>query len=257
MVVAPDAFVRIREHFRRDPSLVAVFGAYDDAVATTRLTARFRNLLHHHVHARAAGLASTFWAGIGAVRRDAFERVGSFDAGRYVRASIEDLEFGLRLADSGARIRLDPAICGTHLKDWTLGQMLRTDFSSRGVPWVHLLLERREVPTTLNLGWRERGSAVAALGSVAFLARGRPLGVAGCALSLVALNRPFYRLLARRLRSLEAASCVALHAAHHLAGAAAVPAGVVSYAARTGRPRDPVANREDSIAPRPTRDRRS
>ena len=163
------------------------------------------------------------------------------------------MELGLRLADAGARIRLDPAIRGTHLKDWTLGQMLRTDFSSRGVPWVHLLLERREVPTTLNLGWRERGSAVAALCSVAFVARRRPLGVAGCALALVALNTPLYRLLVRRLGPLEAASCVALHAAHHLAGAAAVPVGVASYAARVAcaTERLPVGSRIDELSRRP------
>ena len=38
-------------------------------------------------------------------------------------------------ADLG-RILLDPAIQGTHLKEWTLGSMIATDFSRRGVPWV-------------------------------------------------------------------------------------------------------------------------
>ncbi len=228
VLVAADTFTRIREHYRGDARLTAVFGAYDDAVATTRLTARFRNLLHHHVHARSAGPASTFWAGIGAVRRDAFVRAGGFDTERYPRPSIEDVELGLRLADAGARIVLDPEIRGTHLKDWTFRQMVETDFSARGVPWVRLLRERREVPTTLNLGWRERASAAASVGAVVLLARGRPALAAATALSLVPLNAPFYCLLQRRLGSGAALASVPLHVAHHVAGAAAVPVGLAT-----------------------------
>ena len=182
VIVAPDAFVRIRSHYARDHELTAVFGAYDDIVATTRRAAAFKNLQHHHVHTRSRGSATTFWAGLGAVRREAFERVGGFDETRYRRPSIEDVELGLRLTDAGGRIVLDPAIRGTHLKDWTTGQMLRTDFYDRGLPWMQLLLERREVPTTLNLGWRDRAGALAAVASAIFAVRGRPLpAVAGAA----------------------------------------------------------------------------
>lgn len=229
VVVSADAFVRIREHFRHDPGLTAVFGAYDDELGTTGLTARFRNLLHHHVHARSAGPASTFWAGIGAVRRDAFEQAGGFDEIRYAKPSIEDVELGMRLVDAGARIRLDPAIRGTHLKEWTPRRMLETDFAARGVPWVHLLLDRREVPTTLNLGWRERASALAAVSAAALLIRGRLRGAGVSAGLLVLLNRPFYGLLGRRLGLRSTASCVPLHIGHHLAAVAAVPVGLVTY----------------------------
>lgn len=237
VIVARDAFARIREHFERDPDLTAVFGAYDDEVATAGLTARFRNLLHHHVHTRSAGEAGTFWAGIGAVRRDAFEQTGGFDEARYPRPSIEDVELGIRLVDAGARIRLDPMIRGTHLKEWTLWQMLKTDFAARGMPWVHLLLERRELPAILNLGWRERLSAVSAVCSAILALRGRFLRAAACAAGLVALNRPFYRVLRRRLGTRDAFLCVPLHIAHHVAGAAALPAGLVTYLTRRRRHR--------------------
>ena len=83
--------------------------------------------------------------------------------------------------------------------------MVETDFSARGVPWVRLLLERREVPSTLNLGWRERASAAASVGAVVLLARGRPALAAATALSLVPLNAPFYCLLRRRLGSVRGA----------------------------------------------------
>jgi len=108
VVVARDAFVRVRAHFRDDPSLTAVFGSYEDSVGTTGLTARFSDLLHHHVHP------------LGRASDDVLGR------SRQIR--------------------------GTHLEEWTLEQMLKTDFGDRGIPWIHLLLARREVPTTLNLG---------------------------------------------------------------------------------------------------------
>ncbi len=235
VLVAPDVFVRIRRRFAEDPTLGAVFGAYDDELGASGLVARFRNLLHHHVHARAPGPATTFWAGIGAIRRESVVNAGGFDAARYARPSIEDVELGMRLAAAGERILLDPQITGTHLKAWTLTQMLRTDFAARGVPWVELLLERRHLPTDLNLGWRERASAVLSLSTPVVVARGKLRGTAGCLIAFVALNRPFYGLLSRRLGVARAALCVPLHMAHHLAGAAALLVGPVSYAIRRRR----------------------
>ncbi|HEV2060815.1 MAG TPA: glycosyltransferase, partial [Solirubrobacteraceae bacterium] len=140
--VHPDALRRVREAFERDATLAAVFGAYDDRPAAPAVASRFRNLLHHYVHTSAGGAATTFWAGLGAIRREAFDAVGGFDAQRYARPCIEDIELGMRLHAAGRRIELDPAVRGTHLKRWTLASMVRTDLASRGAPWVALRLER-------------------------------------------------------------------------------------------------------------------
>ena len=154
VVVRPDALGRVRAAFA-DPGLTALFGAYE-ARAEGGTVSSFRNLLHHHVHAESAGPAQTFWAGLGAVRRDAFLEAGGFDAERYPRPSVEDIEFGLRLAGGGARIDLDPEVAGRHLKRWTLASMLRTDVCDRGAPWVALILREDGAPPVLNLGWRHR-----------------------------------------------------------------------------------------------------
>ena len=146
--------------------------------------------------------------------------------------SIEDIELGGRLAAAGGRITLDPALQGTHLKEWQLSDMVKTDFAQRGVPWVELLLERRNLPTALNLGWHERASAAAALVAAISLPRRKPAGAVIALGSLVALNRDFYTLLARRQGSHRAATGVGLHAIHHLTAAAAVPAGVIAHLRR-------------------------
>lgn len=229
VVVHADVFTRIRAAFAADPGLTALFGSYDDAPEAPGLVSGFRNLLHHHVHQRAAGPAATFWAGLGAVRRDAFLEVGGFDAARFPRPSIEDVELGMRLAAAGARIRLDPSVQGTHLKAWSLAEMVRTDFARRGVPWVALLLERRSASTALNLGWRHRASAAFCTLAVAAAAARRPGMSAACALAFVALNGSLYALLARRRGVWKACAGVPLHGVHHLTSVAALPAGALVY----------------------------
>lgn len=221
------ALERIRAAFRDDLALTAVFGSYDDHPAAKGVVSGFRNLLHHHVHHAGAGPATTFWAGLGAVRREAFLAAGGFDGTRFAVPSVEDIELGMRLSDGGQRIRLDPTIQGTHLKHWTLWSMIRTDFVCRGIPWVGLLLANRSQSTTLNLGWRHRMSALASVGAVPALALLELTLLAGLLVALVALNHSFYALLLRRRGPAQATIGVLLHAVHHLTAVASVPAGTL------------------------------
>ena len=223
-----DAFARIRRSFEADPELVALFGSYDDTPTAPGAVSGFRNLLHHHVHQEGAGAAETFWAGLGAIRREVFAEIGGFDAERYPTPSIEDVELGARLNARQARIVLDANLLGTHLKAWTLPGMIRTDLWARGVPWVELLLDEGH-STVLNLGWRHRASAITSVAAALALLRGRPRAAAGSLAVLVVLNLPFYRLLLRRRGPAEAGLGVGLHAAHHVTGVLSVPVGVFRY----------------------------
>jgi GT2 family glycosyltransferase len=225
--VHPEALALIEQRFAADPELAALFGAYDDDPAHPALTSRYRNLLHHHVHAEAAGEAETFWAGLGAVRRERFKAAGGFDAELFPQASVEDIELGMRLRQRGARIVLDPQVRGRHLKGWTPLSMLRTDFARRGVPWTRLLLRQGGDSTVLNLGWRRRASAatsVALLGSL--LARRPRLAAAALGANLV-LDRDLYTLLARRGGARLLLAGIGLHQLHQLAAAASIPAAAV------------------------------
>ncbi|OLT14680.1 hypothetical protein BJF78_17795 [Pseudonocardia sp. CNS-139] len=171
------------------------------------------------------------------MRREAFLAAGGFDGKRFPHPSVEDIDLGMRLARGGARIVLDPAVQGTHLKAWTLRSMVVTDFARRGVPWVAMQLRSGQGSTALNLGWRHRVSAAAcALGVLALLAR-RPAVAGAALLTLLGLNRDFYALLARRRGPAEAVVGVGLHAVHHLTAVASVPVGVASYVAERRRSR--------------------
>jgi GT2 family glycosyltransferase len=152
--VHPDALGRIYDFLSWHPEVSAVFGAYDASPAAPGHLSQYRNLLHHYVHQREAGETVTFWTGLGAIRREAFERVGRFDE----KQVLEDIELGYRLSEGGYRIVLQPEIQGTHLKRWTLGKMIVADVWYRGVPWTRLLLGRRPPikRTTLNVRVVER-----------------------------------------------------------------------------------------------------
>jgi GT2 family glycosyltransferase len=226
VIVHPGTLSRVRRTFEGDVRLVALFGSYDDTVATSGTVAGFRNLLHHIVHQRSAGDVRSFWAGLGAVRRTAFEAAGGFDAERYPSPSIEDVELGGRLSREG-RILLDPALLGTHLKEWSLARMVHTDFRRRGIPWTRLLVRERHLPSTLNLGARERLSVMAALGIGFGIVRRRPLLVAGGIGAEMALNHDLLAVLHRRLGLRGAVVGVGLHTVHQLTAVAAIPAALL------------------------------
>jgi GT2 family glycosyltransferase len=224
-----DAFSRIRRAFEDDEELTALFGSYDDDPDARRVVSDIRNLLHHHVHQTGAGPATTFWAGLGAVRRDVFLELGGFDERRYPLPSVEDIELGMRLHAAGRRIILDPDLQGKHLKEWALFDLLRTDLFRRGVPWLRLVLERRADSVALNLGWRHRLSVAAALLLLLALVR-RDLKLAtGAVAASVALDHGFYGLVARRRGVAAAAVAVPVHLTHRLMSAAAVPIAVALH----------------------------
>ena len=154
---------------------------------------------------------------------------GGFDAERYPLPSVEDIELGTRLSRAGEKILLDPLLQGTHLKRWTLSDMVRTDFWQRGVPWVELVLRHGSGASALNLGWRHRVSAAAAVVSALAVVRGRPSTALGGLAVLAALNAELYGLLLHRQGPAAAAAGVGLHAVHHVTGALAVPVGVARH----------------------------
>jgi GT2 family glycosyltransferase len=234
--VHPDAFVRIRKAFEEDPALTAVFGAYDDDPGGDSVISDFRNLLHHHVHHQGAGVATTFWTGLGAVRKDAFLNLGGFDE---TVAWIRDIELGLRVRRTGGVILLDPSIQGRHLKRWTLVSMINTDLFHRGVPWLRLVLEGRADSATLNLTWRHRAGTAASVLLVVGLAR-RKLPLVATALAVLTIaDRDFYALLLRRGGPKMAAAGLPLHVLHRLTAVAAVPIALTGHLVAGGMRRRP------------------
>ena len=221
VVLAPGALQRLANTFSQRPALAAVFGSYDATPTATGLVSQYRNLLHHFVHQNGNPDASTFWAGCGAIRKEVFDRVGGFDARRFPRPSIEDIELGYRLKALGCLILLDKELQATHLKRWTFYSMIRTDVVCRALPWSRLILQTRNLPNDLNLKVGQRASFVLAVFACVSLglsaARLEWLGASAASiLGVVVLNRNLYTFFFRRRGVLFASACVGLHLFYYL-----------------------------------------
>jgi GT2 family glycosyltransferase len=224
VIVADDAFRLLLDEIVSDREIWAAFGSYDQTPRVTRRTALYANLRHHWIHQSGEREAVTFWAGLGAVRRDAFWTVGGFNE-RTTAPEIEDIELGAKLKREGGRIRLVPEAMGKHCKDWTIAQLWRTDIFRRAIPWAMLLADGACDAGHLNTTARDRWSAV-----LAYLG---PLELAGCCLSAwsgvgfaitavcyVYLNRGLFQLLRRRGVTVLIAGSL-LHWIYHLYASAA------------------------------------
>jgi len=159
VVVKPNTLARVATIYLEQPTLAAVFGSYDDEPAETNFISQYKNLFHRFVHQQGRSEAETFWAGCGAIRRDVFLGVDGFDARRYPRPAIEDIELGYRMRAKGHRILLDKQLQAKHLKRWTLRSMLHADIFCRAVPWSMLIFESKGLVNDLNLQTSDRISA--------------------------------------------------------------------------------------------------
>lgn len=233
-----------------DPTLDAVIGSYDDDPADPSFLSQYKNLFHHWVHQHASAEASTFWTGCGGIRRGVFLALGGFDAWRFRRPSVEDIEFGSRLRARGGRIRLDPTIQVRHHKRWTLGGLLRTEVLDRGAPWTALILRTGDLPADLNLRPSERLNALCAvfgMTGVVCAPLWWPLGVVGATLIGTTLirQRRLYQFFAGRRGLLFALRVAPLHLLYYLYSAASVALGIAWFvrdqlAARAGVNKHPV-----------------
>ncbi len=162
VIVRPDTVETVQRAFAADAELAAVFGSYDARPASPSIVSQFKNLAHHFVHQDAREDTGSFWAGCGAIRRDVFLAVGGFDADRYPRPSIEDIELGARLWRARFRVRLLKTLQVQHLKRWTLVSLVRSDVRDRAYPWGLLLLDGKAPDRDLNVSLRHRIAALAA-----------------------------------------------------------------------------------------------
>ncbi|MFL6230761.1 MAG: glycosyltransferase [Pyrinomonadaceae bacterium] len=245
--VRRDTLARLAVHFAADPAVAAVFGSYDDDPSEPNFASQFKNLFHHFTHQRSARRASTFWAGCGAVRREVFLAAGGFDARRYARPSVEDIELGYRLRRAGREIVLDRDVQVKHLKRWTLLSLLRADIRDRAVPWSRLIVEEGGMINDLNLRVADRAGAalvcLAALAlAVAVLSRAlsaapsAPFAAASLVLITfaVVLNFDLYRFFFRRRGARFAVAAAAMHLLYFLYSAATFTICSLAHCLRGG-----------------------
>ncbi len=236
VVIDASSLAHVARRFASDPELTALFGAYDEDPADPGFISQGKNLAHCFIHQRSAGEARTFWAGIGAVRADAFASLGGFDE-RFTRPSVEDIDLGYRIRASNGRIVLDPAIQGRHMKRWTLRSAVMTEIRDRGIPWTQLLHRYEGFHEDLNLTRSYRACVVVAYSAVAcaVFAIWWPVLLAPAALGVVTLwmlDRPYYRFFSDRRGLGYAIAWFPIHVLHHLCNGLSFVVGTLLHLAR-------------------------
>jgi GT2 family glycosyltransferase len=245
VAVHPEALAHAMRRFEADPDLAALFGSYDDRPAAAGVVSQYRNLLHHFVHQQGRfqdGIrpAHTFWTGCGIIRRELFLEFGGFDPRLYPRPAIEDIELGYRLTRAGHRIVLARDVLATHLKRWSLSEMVRTDIFRRGVPWMLLLKRTGTVETDLNVKADQKAS-VALTGLAVAAALGcavtpwAAIGVLVAVAAIVALNRELFGFLIRRKGLAFSCAAMPLHLLYYCCCCGSVVIALYLWHARLGR----------------------
>jgi len=214
--VHPHTLAQFAAAFAADATIDAVVGSYDETPAAQNFLSQYKNLFHHYVHQCHAGEISTFWSGCGAMRRELCIAFGGFDAQRYRRPAIEDIELGTWMSAAGRRIVLDRRIQAKHLKHWTFWKLLKTDIYDRGVPWIRLMWRARVMAKTLNVHPTQRFSVV-----LVYLTGLSLLGVMRwpvcwvstvlLALAVTVMNRDFYYYFVTRAGLWFALRVIPLH----------------------------------------------
>ena len=156
VILHDDVPARVCEQLSSDEGWVAMFGSYNDRPPHRSLVSQYVNLRHHWVHQHGEREATTFWSGCGAVVRQAYLDVGGFNSAQFPRPMVEDIDLGYRLREQGGRILLDKNMLCTHLKRWSLHNMVVTDIFGRALPWTRMIIEQRGGETNLNVSPAEK-----------------------------------------------------------------------------------------------------
>jgi GT2 family glycosyltransferase len=236
VVVAPDAMGRLARLMAMRPDLDAVFGAYDEEPAEKNFVSQYKNLAHAYIHRSAKTVAHTFWAGFGAVRREAFESLGGFDE-RFTRPCVEDIELGYRMSAAGYHVELHRELLGCHLKRWTVRSLIASDVLDRGIPWTQLILGFDRFSNDLNVRTAYRACVVLAyvLLMIALYAMVWPpvlMAAPPLIASLVYLSRSYYGYFLQHRGVWFALRVLPLHYLYHLYNGVSFATGIAIHLVR-------------------------
>lgn len=245
--VRPDTLARVAEAFRED-ALGGIVGLYTLDHPHANLASVYKNAWIHHTYALAPARIEWFFTAVGAVRTELFRQVGGFAPRLRREGGGSDVEFGLRLAEAGAVIRLDRGLQVTHHRRFTVRSLLQNDFR-RAAGWTALSLARagglahaaRRGVANVRRGFA--ASAVLALGLLAaapavFSGAAAAAGWAVAAVVYAALNGRFLLFTWRSFGAVRAAGFGLVGFADHVACALGMAKAVAARrpAAARGEP---------------------
>jgi len=126
IVLPPDIF-EILEKDYADPETDGIIGLLRPITRYGNLCSQYKNFYMHYTYSKLPEEVTVFYTSIASIRRGLFLEAGGFD-GTYRSATIEDMEFGVRLTGKGYRILIDKKLQVEHIRHYTLISLIRTGF---------------------------------------------------------------------------------------------------------------------------------
>ncbi len=232
VLVPPDTFTRLREHFAQPQSPAVISAVYSDECPAVTWFARHKNLYSAHMLVHLSDWVSTLNTCMAAIKRDVLNSYGGFDP-RWPAG--EDTELAITMAASGERLIFDHAIAIEHLKELTLTQLLSEDWKKSY--WLARQVWARGIKSAAKLRSGQRNhhgaSAFAALATswmilaglvvLLFLPTTAAAGFLTIAIAAhVSINWSYYTFVAAHEGAAFAAAAAALHWIQLLSGGTAV-----------------------------------
>jgi GT2 family glycosyltransferase len=159
ILVQPDSLTKIVDCINTYGDQDGFFGSYQAETPAAGFFSRYKNYQHHFTHQTSNDSAVTFCGGFGVIKKRVFVQLHGFNPRL---RSLEDIDLGYRLHLAGFRIRLEKSLLFTHLKPYTLSELIVSDVQHRAIPWVRLMLKYRIGQNDLNTKYRNIFSVVCA-----------------------------------------------------------------------------------------------
>jgi len=126
IIVRPDTVQQVSDIFQ-DKDVVAITGVLSEDIRYGNFSSRYKNFWMRYSYLAMPDKVSLFYTSVAAIRKEMFLQTGGFDTA-YKRPSVEDTDFGQRLEMMGGTVHLQRDLEVEHVKYYSLGGLLKTDF---------------------------------------------------------------------------------------------------------------------------------
>jgi glycosyltransferase involved in cell wall biosynthesis len=124
IVIKSDTLTQFVDSLKSYP---AVFGIYSQKPGVDGLLSLYQNFYAHKSIKETKELTSMFYSYCAAIKKEIFDKVGGFDES-WVRATFEDVEFGIRVTEKGHQIYLNKDIRVIHYNNYTIRGFIKNYF---------------------------------------------------------------------------------------------------------------------------------
>jgi glycosyltransferase involved in cell wall biosynthesis len=128
----------------------AVFGIYTPKPGVDKILCLYQNYYAYRSMKDTKEITNMFYSYCAAIKKELFFKVGGFNES-WTRATFEDVEFGLRLAEKGIKIYLNKEIEVIHHVDYNIKKFIKNYFY-KSLDLTKFMLEKKKISLN-NEGW--------------------------------------------------------------------------------------------------------